>query len=72
MIAALLKSVTTPPAPALLNAVTMLLLFTFCIPFEKSTTLLLIKVMAPVVFTFKSVKVLLVMFCERVIAELIM
>lgn len=61
-LAVVLYNVTVPPAPALLKAVITELEFIFCIPVDERPTLLLIKVTLPVVFTFKLVKVLLLMF----------
>ena len=53
------KKVTVPPAPPLLNAVTIELLFTFSIPPATMELALVKKVIEPIVFTFRFVKVLL-------------
>ena len=57
-VAALVKSVTVPPAEVLLKDVTIELLLTFCVPVAETITLLAIKVMLPVVLTLRLVKVL--------------
>ena len=65
-------SVIVPPAPPLLNAVTIeLLLIVFAHRWE-SHDYLEINMTLPVVFTFRFVNVLLLIFCESVAAELIM
>ena len=73
-LATLVKSVSAPLAEALLrvNAVTIELLLTSCVPVLETATLLLIMMIAPVVFTSRFVKVLLLMFCDNVAAELMM
>ena len=55
--AVLVNKVIAPLAAARVNEVTILLLFTFWIPFAGIITLFAINVMAPVVFTFNAVKV---------------
>ena len=59
------KTVTVPPAPVLLNPVTMELAFVVCVPPVGSVTLFEMNVTEPVVLTFKLVKVLLLMFWLR-------
>jgi len=63
-LAPLVNSVSAPLTDALLrvNEVTIELLFTSCVPVPKSATLLLIMMIAPVVFTFNAVNVLLLIF----------
>ena len=53
------NNVIVPPAPVLLNAVTIQLLFTFFVPPEGSVLLFDINVTLPVVFTLILVNVLL-------------
>lgn len=63
--------VTVPPAPPLLNPVTIELPLAVNEPVVGSATLLEINVTLPVVFTFRLVNVLLLIFCERVANELL-
>ncbi|MFL6209444.1 MAG: hypothetical protein ACJ74W_11375 [Pyrinomonadaceae bacterium] len=60
--------VTVPPAPPLLKAVTIELLFAVTEPPVGSATLFAMNVALPVVFTFRLVNVLLLMFWESVAA----
>ena len=65
-----LYKATVPPAPALVNPVTILLLLIFLKPAVPALTLLLIKVTLPVVLTFKFVNVFVLIFCDNEEAEL--
>src|ERR1039457_3544338 len=68
----LVNKVISPLAAVLVKAVTMLFPLTFCRPLTGIMTLFEIKMIAPVVFTLKPVNVLLLIFCDKVAAELIM
>lgn len=57
-----LKTVTVPPAPPLLNAVTMLFELIFIVPVAVSETALATNVALPVVLTFRFVNVFELMF----------
>lgn len=60
-----------PPAPVLLNAVTIELLLMVCVPVAEREDVLEIKMTLPVVFTKRFVKVLLLMFWDKDVPELV-
>ena len=65
------QNVTVPPAPVFENAVTIELLLTVCTPVIPRPLLTVMNVTLPVVLTTRFVKVLLLIFCDRVDAELV-
>jgi len=67
---ALVKSVMVPLAVGLAKLVTMLFPFTFCTPLLGMVTLFEMNVTEPEVLALRLVKVLLLMFCDKVPAVL--
>lgn len=64
------NKLTVPPAPVLLYAVTIELLFTVCVPAAGTDDVFVINVTLPVVLTTMFVNVLLLIFWDSVVAEL--
>ena len=62
-----LRDSSIPPA-AFVNVPLIELLFTFCVPVAGTITVFAMKVILPVVFTFRFVKVLLLIACDNVAA----
>ena len=71
-VAVVVKMVTVPPAPVFANPVTTRLLLMVWKPLAGNATLFEINVAPPVVFTFRLVKVLPLIFCDKVVAEFVM
>lgn len=68
--AVLENNVMVPPAAGLAKAVTILLPFIFCTPLVGMMMLLAMNVTEPEVLALRLVKVLLLMFCDKVAAVL--
>ena len=62
------QNVTVPPAPVLENPVTMEFPLTVCTPVIPKPLLTVINVTPPVVLTLRLVKVLVLIFCNKVAA----
>ena len=68
-VADVVKIIVEPVAPVLAKPATILLLFTVCVPMAGKATLFEINVTVPVVLTDKLVKVLPLIFCDKVADE---
>ena len=65
------QNATVPPAPVFENPVTIELPLTVCTPVIPNPLVTVINVTPPVVLTLRLVKVLLLIFCDKVTAELV-